>query len=176
MANDLVAVRPTHRISRPTEYTEELAREFCAFIGEGESIRTACLRPDMPSQATIFRWRGDPELAEFHHLLEAALRLRAMAVVDDIIDISDELIRPLPPGVVRSMIEVAAAQTRINTRKWVAERLLREMYGKEVTVKNEQIVTHRHELVEKVMKMVAVQKKQETQALSPDTVTAPGVQ
>lgn len=100
-------------------------------------------------------------MLEFRTLLEQAMRLRALALVDEIVDIADEAVE------CTTMVGLAAAQTRINTRKWLAEKLARELYGKEMTIRNETTVTHRHELVQKVMAMVQSKEKATDAAFVP---------
>ena len=48
-----------HAGGRPSEYTREIAEEFCNRLSEGLSMRTVCKADDMPSGVTIFKWLRD---------------------------------------------------------------------------------------------------------------------
>ena len=50
---------------RPSDYTDELADEFCNRVSEGRSLASVCADDDMPSQQTIYRWmREKPPFRE----------------------------------------------------------------------------------------------------------------
>lgn len=50
---------------RPSDYTEELANEFCRRVAGGRSILSVCADADMPSDTTIYRWRQEkPEFRD----------------------------------------------------------------------------------------------------------------
>ena len=44
---------------RPTDYTEELANEFCRRVASGRSTLSVCNDEDMPSDTTFYRWRQE---------------------------------------------------------------------------------------------------------------------
>lgn len=57
-------------IGRPTDYSDELVREFCRRVASGRAIYSVCKDDDMPSDTTIWRWRQ--EKPEFKALFEGA--------------------------------------------------------------------------------------------------------
>lgn len=53
------------RVGRPTDYTGELADEFCRRVAAGRSVLSVCGDVDMPSDTTVYRWRqGMPEFRD----------------------------------------------------------------------------------------------------------------
>ncbi len=48
-------------------YTRELAREFCDRMAETDGLAAVCAMPDMPNEATVYRWiREEPEFAAWY--------------------------------------------------------------------------------------------------------------
>ena len=55
---------PPKGVSRPSWYTPERARAFCARIAEGETLVSICAGPDMPGEPTIYKHlRRNPDFA-----------------------------------------------------------------------------------------------------------------
>ena len=65
---------------RPSDYTDELADEFCRRVAEGRSVSSVCADLDMPSHQTIYRWRREKE--EFSDKLTYARDERLEAYAD----------------------------------------------------------------------------------------------
>ncbi len=102
--------RPSYR------YDAKKAVEFLQLLAEGKhSIRSICEMPGMPTRATIFTWvRENPEFSALYH---EARDLQMHGFVDDTVYIAD------------NEKDVAKARTQIDTRRWVAGRLLAKYYG-----------------------------------------------
>lgn len=50
---------------RPTDYSAELADEFCRRVASGRSTLSVCGDMDMPSDTTVYRWRQEkPEFRD----------------------------------------------------------------------------------------------------------------
>jgi transposase-like protein len=50
---------------RPSDFSTELADEFCSRIAQGRSVSSVCADLDMPVQDTIYRWKREkPEFSE----------------------------------------------------------------------------------------------------------------
>ncbi|HEK3222745.1 ubiquitin carboxyl-hydrolase [Proteus sp. G2639] len=108
---------------RPSDYMPETAHDICSKLAEGESLRSVCRRPGMPSKATVFRWLS--ENAEFRDQYAKATEQRADALFEEILEIADDV---LPDSA-----EVAKAKLRIDTRKWSLARMSPKKYGDKVT-------------------------------------------
>ena len=46
---------------RPTDYTEELADDFCNRVASGRSVSSVCADMDMPVPDTIYRWKREKQ-------------------------------------------------------------------------------------------------------------------
>ncbi|HEK0728968.1 TPA: ubiquitin carboxyl-hydrolase [Proteus mirabilis] len=101
----------------------ETAHDICSKLAEGESLRSVCRRPGMPSKATVFRWLS--ENAEFRDQYAKATEQRADALFEEILEIADD--------VFPDSAEVAKAKLRIDTRKWSLARMSPKKYGDKVT-------------------------------------------
>lgn len=65
---------------RPTDYTNDLADEFCRRVAGGRSVLSVCADTDMPSDTTVYRWRQ--EKPEFRDKLTYARDDRLEAYAD----------------------------------------------------------------------------------------------
>jgi hypothetical protein len=107
--------------ARKPIYSDKLARRICTLIADGGSLEKIGEMPDMPSRRLMRDWLA--ENAEFERLYEIARRQRTDALVDEAIEIADS---------VRGETEnaaVQAARLAVDTRKWLASKLLPERYG-----------------------------------------------
>lgn len=44
---------------RPTDYTDDLADEFCRRVASGRAVSSVCADADMPANTTVYRWRQE---------------------------------------------------------------------------------------------------------------------
>jgi len=127
------------KVGRPTKYSQELADELCAELAEGKSLRTVCLDNDMPSKQTVFRWLRTNE-----NFCDQYARAKVEAVnawTDEILDIADDGTNDWMTievnGVKKRVIDHEAIQRsrlRIDTRKWIASKLVPKKYGNKLDV------------------------------------------
>lgn len=116
-------------------YTKELGDRVCkltASTGFGLQKLTE-MYPDLPSKSTINRWRLDvPEFKKKYDLakLEQADRLaeECLEIADD--TSGDAIIDPDTGQKVCNHEFIARSRLRIDTRKWLASKLLPKQYGK----------------------------------------------
>lgn len=99
-----------------TTFTPELADAICKRVSEGETIAAISREPAMPCRATIHNWMCSNE--KFKSDLLSAIELRADHWAEETITIADN-----PSG------DTAADRLRIDTRKWLAQKLYRKRYG-----------------------------------------------
>lgn len=119
---------------RPTDYSEDLARAICERLMDGESLRSICLDEATPGKTTIFRWLNAN--AEFRDQYVKAREVQAESIADELIDIADDGHNDWMEknfGEDTRWVEngeaIRRSALRIDTRKWVAARLLPKKYG-----------------------------------------------
>lgn len=113
---------------RPSTFTQDTADLICERIADGASLRSICLKDDMPSKSTVFKWLGQQKT--FADQYACAMEARADVLADEIIDIADD-------GSNDFMGEdekyngdaVARSKLRVDARKWVASKLKPKKYG-----------------------------------------------
>ena len=98
---------------RPSGFTQDIADKICERIADGESLRSICRDPEMPSTSSVCKWLG--QFDSFAEQYARARELQADALFDDILDIAD-----------KGAIALEAAEDRrlqIDARKWMAGKL-----------------------------------------------------
>jgi len=111
-------------IGRPSGYCEAIADQILEYVGEGQSIRTICAKPDMPAKATVFKW-----LATFPPFADQYARAREACVerwAEEIVELADAPIEAMDNAAVQR------ARLRVDTRKWLMSKLAPRKYGDRV--------------------------------------------
>jgi hypothetical protein len=106
-------------MSRPSDFTQELADQICAQLSDGQSLRAVCRQESMPSATSVFNW-----LRSNRSFLEQYARAKeesADAMADDILDIADDKAE-----------DAQSRRVRIDARKWIASKLKPKRYGDKV--------------------------------------------
>ncbi len=118
---------------RPSTYTTELAKEICDTISSSsKGTKTLCKEnPHWPSQATLFTWLKNNE--DFSEQYAQAKRMQIELLVDEILEIADDssndcVINEQGTPVFSNTM-VTRAKLQIDTRKWLACKLLPRVYG-----------------------------------------------
>ena len=119
---------------RPSSFTQAKADEICARMAEGESLR-AVLRDDgMPSWPTVCRWVEDNEA--FRAQYTRARNAQAQRWVDEIVEIADDASNDWIEGKDGQMVvngeAIARSRLRVDTRKWIACKVLPKLYGDKI--------------------------------------------
>ena len=118
-------------MSRPTEYTEDLALRICERTSEGDSLKQICQGEEMPSRRTVYSWLASR--AEFEVMHNAARKEHAHAEFERMHAIADE-----PPDRDDkqniSMGWVQNQRVRLDTRKWTLARMDPKKYGDETRI------------------------------------------
>jgi hypothetical protein len=115
-------------MARPTLYSEKMGKAICLAISEGASLREICAIDSMPDKSSIFKWLVTHKefTDQYAHAraVQAEMSTEEMLyIADDVTgDVSGEL--QIPNGVA-----VQRAKLRIETRKWIASKLLPKKYG-----------------------------------------------
>ena len=102
-------------VGRPTDYTPELAAQICLHISRGDSLRSFCRAPDAPDASTIYDWIH--RHSEFAKQYARARETQAEHWADELVDLADKA------------EDAQLARLQIDTRKWVASKLLPKKYG-----------------------------------------------
>lgn len=122
----------TTRAAVEAALREEAVNEYCRRIAGGESMKTISTDPDMPAMATFLGWCRENPL--YSAAYTDALRMRAAVYADECVSLADEADK------CTEAYEVQALKLRVETRRWVASRLLPKMYG------DHQVVEHTGEV------------------------------
>ena len=104
---------------RPTDYTEDLATEFCSRIALGRSLRSVVQDNDMPCSKTVYNWLGKYE--KFVQQYARAKEDSADSRADQIEEIGDK--------VLSGEYDPAAARVAIDAFKWTSGKHKPKKYG-----------------------------------------------
>jgi len=125
--------KPKHPGGRPTDYNPEIASRICELV----SIHPYGLKkltrlyPELPHETTINLWRHLHD--EFSMWYNKAKLKQADLLAEECLDISDDSIEDYlenEDGNIRCNTEfVNRSRLRIDTRKWLAGKLLPKIYG-----------------------------------------------
>lgn len=123
---------------QPPIYTAELADAILVRIADGESLRSICNDPEMPSRPTVYSWVLDNKDGFFDRYARAR-EMQAHALVDDCVEVADDGINdwmerndPNNPGYAANGEHMQRSRLRVDTRKWTAARILPKVYGDRV--------------------------------------------
>lgn len=118
---------------RPSIYNKELADRICREISiSTDSLQKICRENEgFPTPKTIYEWRIDHK--DFGDKYDKAKRSQADLLAQEIIDISDDSSRDQMMNEKGNMVldseYVARSRLRVDSRKWVASKLLPKVYG-----------------------------------------------
>lgn len=111
-------------VGRPSLYSEELAKNICALISSGESVKKISKRDDMPSEFTIYKWIGEhPEFSkQYAHARAAQVERYAedIEAIADNVDVDSNAI--------------AKARLQIDSRKWLLSKMIPKKYGEKIAI------------------------------------------
>lgn len=95
------------------------------------SARKACMRDDMPSFVTVWKWLKEDD--DFRNKYQVAIELRAQGIDDAIDDAIDDMRN--------DVIDAQKARVLIDTYKWRAAKLYPKLYGDNQKIDVEHKVT-----------------------------------
>lgn len=122
--------RPLKRAGRkPWEYDEEIAAEVCDRLSQGESLRSICEDPRLPSHQTIYKWAAVQPT--FRTAYARAREAQMEGWADEIVEIADDdsgdyVERIGKDGTVERAFDpenVQRSKLKIETRKWIMSKL-----------------------------------------------------
>ncbi len=122
-----------NKCGRPLEYTKEMGDYICELVsstGYG-LLKLTRLYPELPDKVTINRWRH--RVPEFRTQYAQAKVEQADILAEECLEIADDSsfdIRVDNDGIEVCNTEfIARARLRVDTRKWLASKLLPKQYG-----------------------------------------------
>ena len=128
--------RPEDKLKagRPLEYTKEMGDFICELTsstGYG-LLKLTKLYPELPDKMTINRWRH--RLPEFRDQYAMAKLEQADILAEECLEIADDdshdiRVDPTTGFEVCNTEFIARSRLRIDTRKWLAAKLLPKLYG-----------------------------------------------
>tara|TARA_R110002124_G_scaffold195516_3_gene362539 strand:- start:1366 stop:1800 length:435 start_codon:yes stop_codon:yes gene_type:complete len=128
------------KIGRPSLYSTELAKDICDKISSNsKGLKKLCAEnAHWPNKDTIFTWlKKHPQFADQY---AQAKRRQIETFVDEILEIADDSSHDQTTNaqgnVVCNSEFIARSRLRIDTRKWLASKLVPKVYG---NIKDENI-------------------------------------
>lgn len=136
---DLIGDIPTATdlpgLVKPRLFTPELLEDIIERIAKGGTLLRICEEPGMPNRNTFHEWLAKVEGAKERY--EIAVQRRTERYVEEMTQISDDGLNDTytdDQGNTRTMTDVIArSKLRVDTRKWIASKLLPKTYGDKVT-------------------------------------------
>lgn len=126
-------LKPGSVDGRPSTYTQEMGDYICSLVAtHTEGIPRLCIKyPEMPSEYTVYQWRIKHD--DFAKKYAQAKLKQAEIFAEEIVEISDEAAKDFIPNAKGEMVfngeAVARSRLRVDTRKWLASKLLPKAYG-----------------------------------------------
>jgi hypothetical protein len=149
-------------------YTDIVGRKICERIMARETLKKISSDPHMPSEKTIIRWLVHPKLTTFREMYYYARRVQAEMLIDEIIEIADDGsndwkevfdLKGRSRGFKPDNEAIQRSRVRIDTRKWLAAKLVPRLYGEKVD--------HHHELTGDLTELLKAASNQTTGLPSP---------
>lgn len=116
-----------HDMARPLSYSPEIAERICEELAKCGSLRAVCRMEGMPDRTTVTRWIVD-DVDGFAAKYARAKDVGIDEFVEETIEIADEEPAVLANGGTDTG-DVQHAKLRIETRRWLAERMAPRKYG-----------------------------------------------
>jgi hypothetical protein len=126
-------IKPKNTPGRPSDYTREIGDRICGIIATTSfSLSKIAVDNDFPNPSTIRRWIA--KLPEFRDNYARAKLAQANILAEECLEIADNSVNE----------NYNVDRLRIDTRKWLASKLLPKQYGDRVlleqkTEENEQL-------------------------------------
>lgn len=128
---------------RPSKYTDEIVDSICLQLASGRSLRAICSASDMPSEDTVYTWlHKHPAFSEKYIRARAGQAEKYAAEIIDIADDAsqDRVTRTREDGTEYEEVDhehINRARLRVDSRKWIASKLLPKVYGDRTIIQDE---------------------------------------
>lgn len=122
-------------MTKKIEYTVELAREICDTLATGtDGLVKLCKRnATWPGKDVVFRWIIEND--DFAQMYARAKRLQVEALIDELLDIADDSSQDIietDKGFKYDHEHINRARLKVDTRKWIAAKLMPQLYGDKI--------------------------------------------
>ncbi|USD64220.1 hypothetical protein [Vibrio sp. SCSIO 43136] len=149
---------------RPSSYTVWKGRAICIRLMMGESLRSICDRKYYPSKMSVLRWLQSNE--EFRAQYTQAREVQQELLLDEMFEIADDASNDYMErtgkdgecvGYQINGEYVQRSRLRIDTRKWVMERMAPKKYGAKQQVEHSGSISSMPDEVldDKIAKLIA---------------------
>lgn len=125
-------------MARPSSYSEEIADRICDELAKGRSLRQICAADDLPHIGTVCRWVATSET--FREQYARAREAQAELFADELLEIADdgsndwmEVHHGDNVGWRENGEALRRSALRVDTRKWIASKILPKRYGDKIT-------------------------------------------
>lgn len=143
--------KTSSKIGRPTKYNSELVEEICNVIASTSKGTKVLCKENMhwPCQDTLFAWLK--KYPEFSEQYAQAKICQIELLVDEILEIADDETNDCfidedgKPVSNNSVIN--RARLKIDTRKWLACKLVPKVYGNKIDIDSDQNISMSEELL-----------------------------
>ncbi len=121
------------KAGRSTDYTIEIAHEICEVVSTtSKGIKVLCKENEhWPSHKTLYLWLMNHK--EFSDLYARAKRQQVEVIVDEILAIADDSASDSYINEEGKLVvdheHINRARLRVDTRKWIAAKLVPRLYG-----------------------------------------------
>lgn len=139
------ALKPKRKIGSPSTYTKEMGEEICQKISTADyGLKRLCIEnPHWPCRQNILEWRI--KIVDFGVMYAKAKQEQVETLMDDCIDIADDnsrddIIRMNKDGEEYEVCNtewINRSRLRIDTRKFLAQKLAPRIYGDKVDDKRQ---------------------------------------
>ena len=113
------------KVSKVGKKSVAIMAELCARVADGESVAQICESLRMPSRASLYEWIHDDVV--FADMFKRAYSERGEKFAEETTLLADEA-REAPPEL------TSAYKLAVETRRWVASRLIPKKYGDRVAL------------------------------------------
>lgn len=118
-------------MGRPSSFTQEVADKICQQIATtSRGIRSICSDEGMPVVSTVMKWLCDNK--PFSEQYARAKEQQAEMLVEEMLEIADETSKDTivtDKGEIPNSEWIARSRLRVDSRKWLASKLLPKKYG-----------------------------------------------
>lgn len=146
-----------NKVGRPTIYTRELAQEICdAIASDSKGLKTLCKENvHWPHRNNIYKWLR--KYPDFRCMYVQSKEDQIETLVDEILEIADDISHDTVTKIDDKGVEkevynsewVNRSRLRIDTRKWLASKLVPRLYG-DKSIQNHDITVRQEDALKEL--------------------------
>jgi disulfide oxidoreductase YuzD len=139
--------KPKNPGGRPTTYNEQIATDICnAIAATNCGLETICkIHPKFPNARAVYEWLN--KYPEFAQKYAEAKKNQIEVFINDINDLANE-----PHDFIdekgQRRIDASVLRSKIDSRKWMASKLVPKLYGEKMHNETTVIIKHEDALKE----------------------------